>query len=357
MRSQFNLPLLPKQKTEGGFLIAAKDEGDAYGQFLQAGPFEHKAFVLWEPYVSKALQDRPGARILVDSSKFKGYIVDVLVAQRSWLHDHPEEAKAVVQSYLEVLHVQQQSPAGMAGLVLSDAVNKLNEKLTSDEAAKIAKGIWWKNTMENYGHFGVLPEGQANGLQPLSEMIHNITVVLDRTKQENEAPPGVARPDKLYDDVVLRPLYEQKFQTGESIRDEGVAGKSGAVASWSDLQPVGLFQAEPIVFQKNGAEISTFEDRSDVNVAGQAVNVPTKLLKVADDMRHWPQYYLQVEGYVPGPDNKENRDLAEKRANIVRNYLIQVLGTEQTDRIRAVGKEPNPENRSDVDFVMLQPKQ
>ena len=75
---------------------------------------EHKAFVLWEPFVSKALQERPEARVLVDSSQFKGYIVDVLVAQQKWLRDHPAEARVVVQSYLEVLHARQQSADGMA---------------------------------------------------------------------------------------------------------------------------------------------------------------------------------------------------------------------------------------------------
>jgi outer membrane protein OmpA-like peptidoglycan-associated protein len=352
VRSQFSLPLLPRNKkeSEGGYLIAAADEDAAYGQFLQAQPFEHKAFVLWEPYVSKALQERPGTRILVDSSKFKGYIVDVLVAQRSWLHDHAAEAKTVVRSYLEVLHAQQQSSAGMAGLVLSDAVDKLNEKLTADEAAKIAQGIWWKNTMENYGCFGILPSDQAKGLQPLAEMIHNITVVLDQTKQDDEAPPGVARPDKLYDDVVLRPLYEQaRFQTNESIREEGVVGKLGAGVSWADLQPVGLFQSDPIEFQKNGAEISTFEDWVD--------GVPTKLLKVADNMRQWPRYYVQIEGNIRANDTPENQQLAQARADLVKKELVKALGkdaqgNDQDYRIRAVGNKPS--DRNDVDFVMLQ---
>ena len=38
----------------------------------------------------------------------------------------------------------------MAQLVQSDSVGKLNEKMTADAAANVAKGVWWKNTLENY---------------------------------------------------------------------------------------------------------------------------------------------------------------------------------------------------------------
>ena len=71
-------------------MIPAKGDkiDDVYKQFLAAPPSEPTAFVLWEPFVSKRLLERPEARVLVDSSQFKGYIVDVLVAQQKWLHDH-----------------------------------------------------------------------------------------------------------------------------------------------------------------------------------------------------------------------------------------------------------------------------
>ena len=121
--------------------------------------------------------------------------------------------------------------------------------------------------MEKYAgelrDFGILTPDQSKGLERVDDMIRNITVVLDQTKQPGEPSPGVARPDKLYDDSVLRALYAQRpaFQIGqETIRDEKVVFQPLSNEQWDDLQPVGLFKAEPIVFKKNGAEFSDFDD-------------------------------------------------------------------------------------------------
>ena len=342
VRSQFKLPKLPILKSD--YLIPAKDAdiNDVYEKFLSAAPTEHKAFVLWEPYVSLALK-RKGVQVLVDSSQFKGYIVDVLAVQTAWLRDHPADAQAVVQTYLEQLHGLQQTNGAMAALVLSDAHLVGENKVGPDEAATMVGKIWWKNTMENYAQMAVLPAtNAASGLQTMDEMIHNITTVLDQTKQPGEPSPGVARPDKLYDNSVLQALYSQRpaFMIGqETIRVEAAAPLLSD-SDWSKLRRVGLFQADPILFQKNGAEFSTFDD------------APTKLAAVAEKMHQWPQYYLQVEGNIAAHDTEMNQKLAEKRANLVKEELIKALGKDQDYRIRAVGNTPS--DRNDVDFVMLQ---
>jgi hypothetical protein len=341
VRSQFKLPDLPTLKKD--FLIAAKEAqiDDVYEKFQTAKPFEHKAFVLWEPFVSKALKERPEARVLFDSSKVKGYIVDVLVMQRKWLGDHPAEAKAVVQSYLEILHAQQQSAGGMAPLVLSDAHDKLGEKLTDDEAASIAKGIWWKNTLENYGHFGILSKDNAKALQPLEEMIRNITAVLNQTRQPLEPEVGVTRPEKLYNDSLLRGLYEQKpsFMIGKETIYVEPAAAALSDADWARLQRVGLFKEDPIQFRRASADFS------------DATDAQSTLADVADKLRRFPQYYLQVEGNTLGDDNEVNRQLVKDRANAVKKALVESQGVD-AQRIRAVGNKPG--QGKEVDFVMLQ---
>jgi len=49
-----------------------------YEQYRASKPTDKKVFVLWEPYVSKIVENGD-YRVVIDSSKFKGYIVDVLV--------------------------------------------------------------------------------------------------------------------------------------------------------------------------------------------------------------------------------------------------------------------------------------
>src|SRR5262249_10191147 len=154
-----------------------KGAEDVYQMFLRAKPTEKKAFVLWEPYVSLALKEkkREGAQVLIDSSQFKGFIVDVLVVQREYLRDNRKNVELVVSSYLDVLHDQMRS-GGMAKMVLDDAKIIGEEKINTPEIAdQVAKGIWWKNTVENYSHFGI--DTSAGNLQPVSEMVNRITTV------------------------------------------------------------------------------------------------------------------------------------------------------------------------------------
>ena len=71
--AHFNLPDLPENWAQGA------DGPQAVLRAAQeAGSTDKRAFVLWEPYVARAVNDH-GHRILLDSSKLEGYIVDVLV--------------------------------------------------------------------------------------------------------------------------------------------------------------------------------------------------------------------------------------------------------------------------------------
>ena len=65
--------------------IPAENAADVYRRFKAADPQQPLGFVLWEPYVSKIIAETPEAHILVDSSQFRGYIVDCLVVNREYL--------------------------------------------------------------------------------------------------------------------------------------------------------------------------------------------------------------------------------------------------------------------------------
>src|SRR5262245_9203665 len=111
VRAKFNLPNLPADKKR--YLIEKKNPDDVYSTFLNAKPTDKTAYVLWEPYVSMALEEKKnaGAHLLFDSSKFSGYIVDVLVVQREYLAQHQDRVLAVVQAYLETFHEFNQKSA------------------------------------------------------------------------------------------------------------------------------------------------------------------------------------------------------------------------------------------------------
>ncbi|MCI0540519.1 MAG: ABC transporter substrate-binding protein, partial [Verrucomicrobiales bacterium] len=122
--ANFHLPNLPEQ-----WKVDADGAGAVFKTFSAANRSEKKAFVLWEPYVSKALE-QSGAKVLIDSSKLKGMIVDVLVVQRQFLRDHPEAVKTVVEAYARTAFAYARQPDGLLKLVKDDAQKTGAESLT-----------------------------------------------------------------------------------------------------------------------------------------------------------------------------------------------------------------------------------
>ena len=81
--AHFNLPDLAET-----WWVHADGAAEVYRLFKAAPKTEKRAYALWEPYVSKALAE-PDAHVLLDSSRLKGHIVDVLVARRGFLKEQP----------------------------------------------------------------------------------------------------------------------------------------------------------------------------------------------------------------------------------------------------------------------------
>src|SRR5262249_52274303 len=158
----------------------ANDAEDVYKRFKEADPKDPKAFVLWEPFVSKLLKENPQAHILIDSSRFRGYIVDVLVVEKKFLEKNREDVEAIVQAYYEAAAIHMRSPQDMAKLVQADAQRLADEKklsgpLTAKEAEQVVRGISWKTMPENYAHFGLTSSSPGADVQPLEEMVKNIS--------------------------------------------------------------------------------------------------------------------------------------------------------------------------------------
>jgi hypothetical protein len=323
----FRLPSLPAD-----CWVAGDGAAGVYQQFIQAQPSEPKAFVLWEPYVSKALEN-PGAHVLMDSSRFRGYIVDVLVAERNFLkNDSAGIVSNVVKAYQTAVWKHQRTESGMVKLVSQDA-EAAGEPLAPAQAQKLVQGIWWKNTQENFEHFGLRLAGDTQarpeGLQPLDEMIRKITKVLVDTKANAEDPTG-GHPERLYYDKILGPLLTNRWHPSalSGVGDDAIRSQGGArplsEAEWGRLAPVGHLSTEAIVFRRAGAELLP---------SGEAT-----LDKLIDTLRSWPHYYLIVRGHARMEGDAEaNKRLADERAKAVAAHLAQHGIAEH--RVRAFGAE------------------
>jgi ABC-type nitrate/sulfonate/bicarbonate transport system substrate-binding protein/outer membrane protein OmpA-like peptidoglycan-associated protein len=332
--AHFSLPSLPEK-----WRIEADGAGKVYKEFRAARKTEKYAYVMWEPYVSKALED-PGAHILIDSSKLKGYIVDVLVAERKFLNEQPQAVSQIVEAYLRAAYSYTSQQDKLLTLVSEDAKKYGEGDLKPADTQKVAGGILWKNTVENYAHFGLLPQAEMGGLQHIEDIITNIADVLVKTGALREDPLG-GKANTIYYDRVLRELKTQNFHPGKKLDlipgvgpepgDLGTIREAAALPAltedqWNRLAPVGELRIPPVSFGRGTADINVKSRRDLEDLVRQ--------------IRSFPQYYLVVTGNVRAEGDVEaNRQLARDRAQAVAQALT-ALGL-HPNRIRAVAAEPS----------------
>ena len=321
--SNFQLPQLP---TDG--FINADGAEDVYKRF-QADRDGKRAYVLWEPFVSKALEE-PDAHVLMDSSRFRGYIVDVLVVQRDFLLSNESAVDSLVEAYLRTLY--ESGVSGMSRLVSDDA-SATGQPVSDKQAKTLTDKIWWKNTSENYAHFGIVKEsGSSSAVQHLDRMIGNIVNVLQRTGAISSDPTN-GNPGSIYYDAVLRRLHSANFHPAivanageEKIRSEIKLPKLSE-QQWAKLVAVGELQVDRLVFSRGTARLT---NQSKLT-----------LESLVNTLRSWPQYYLAVTGRARQEgDADANRALAEQRAATAVKYLVD--NGIVPHRIRATAAEPSP---------------
>ena len=280
---------------------------------------DKKAFVLWEPFVSRAVEEY-GHQILLDTSKLEGYIVDVLVAQRTFLRDRPEQVSALVEAYLRSAFTHAQKAAGMTKLVQADSKRTGGDPLTSSQADQVVQGIQWKNTLENYAHFGLTSD---TGLPHLEDMIMNIVDVLVKTGSVPSDPLN-GQYHTLFYQKTLADLKSNGFHPGRTINvlngldselESVESVRSSAEASgisdtqWQQLRPVGELRIKPLVFVRGSARISLTSKRD--------------LQTIAKQLKTFPEFYLRLIGQTRAEgDPDANRRLASQRADAVAELLL-----------------------------------
>lgn len=300
--------MLPALASED-WLVNAKSADDVLERMKKANKNDPTVYILWEPALSKALA-LPDVISIYDTSKLSGIIVDVLVVNRKFLIDQPKVVRAVEESYFRALHFHQNATGGMAKLVLDDA--KLNgDILTEEQAKKIANGIQWKNTMENYAQMGLLSAVDLHGLPTMREMIASISQFLLKTGKLKSNPTD-GHEQTLYYDGTLRAMQQANFHPGQA-QDEIVRGVANLPAltddEWKTLITVGDMDARAISFARG---------KADIEIQG------TRDVKdVANRLKAWPTYYLTVIGHARNDgDPAANLELAKARSKSVVDELV-----------------------------------
>lgn len=341
--AHFSLLSLPEK-----WWIEADGAEDVYKKLKSTSKREKKAFVLWEPYVSMALKD-PDVHVLLGSDKVKGHIVDVLVVNRKFLDKHPEQVRAVVESYMRAQYSYTKRSNGMTDLVLKDA-KLTGTAMTNIEARYTVNGIEWKNTVENYAYFGIK---DVKGVPTMEDVINNITSVLVKTGALPKNPVE-GRTHTLFYDGIFKGLDADNFHPGKRLEvvkgigptpdDLDHARTAAALPpltdeQWGTLTVVGNMRIEPLVFGRGNARISSGSER--------------ELDDLAKRIRSWPQYYIRIVGHARAEGDKDaNLKLSKKRAEAARDYLVELGISENRLRAEAATVQKKGGAGQSVSFVV-----
>ena len=313
--AHFSLPNLSDK-----WLSAEEGSSNVLKDLKRSNPSDKKAFIMWEPHVAKALKES-GYKVLLDSSQLKGYIVDVLVAERSFLKDNPSLIETITEGYFRALFHYQNETDGIQKLITQDANLLDSENLDSQLANAVADGIQWKNTVDNYAHFGIEQQSTAMSQTYLEDIIGNIMGVLIKTKSIPSDPLN-GQYHTLYYDQVMRSLQSSQFHPGQDlnlIKDlqakVETPGSSKAIAAtplndnqWESLMPVGELQVNAIGFVRGSSNVSRSSQR--------------EIATLAKRLQSFPNFYLEVTGQTRAEGNADaNKQLAKARAEAVASLL------------------------------------
>ncbi len=293
-------------------------------RYKKADPTTNDVYVVWEPFVSQMLKN-DALHVLTDSSKFTGYIVDTLVVNRDFLLKQEPVVEAVLESYFTTLFSYRDATK-LSKLMLDDAkLTKLT--IEPDQAAKMVQGIQWKNTQENFAHFGLRP-GAIIHIENILDRIARVLVSTGAIDRE----PVDGKWNRLYFDRPMKQIMSRNFYPGvqsEVIREE-LALKELTEKQWTELASVGTLNVPELVFSRGS---STLTDRSQLI-----------LKELVERLQAWPQYYLMIRGNASNlGDVEANKELAAKRALGALQYLESAGIPKQ--RIRTIPGDITGETR------------
>jgi outer membrane protein OmpA-like peptidoglycan-associated protein len=267
--------------------------------YRKSTPSTNDVFVTWEPYVAQLLENDQ-LHVLVDSSKFTGYIVDTLVVSRDFLLKQQNVVQQILDSYFRSMNTFRETTQ-LKDLVLTDA-KRTNTKLTDAQAERLLKGIHWKNTQENYAHFGL----RAEKVVHIEDMLARIAGVLKASGALANDPTS-GQYSRLFYDRALASLQASNFLPDEMIRQDRQLVEL-TDDQWNSLVPVGTLSVPELVFARGTANLSDVSRRI--------------LDELAEKLRSWPAFYLKVEGNAASGGNPQaNLALAARRAEATVEYL------------------------------------
>lgn len=297
--------------------------------FELAKKHQGKAFAMWEPDVTRAVNEIPGIKVVYDSSKFNGYIEDVFVFRRDYVANHRSDCVNFFMAYFSAMRTYKSSNVNHARLI------KEMQDMTGckeDLVEAMVKKIDFHDLQSNYARqFGLAPERKVDGIANCISACINVMV---RTKELDKEP--VSDPKEIIDTSIIKEVHENMLADIGNADAAPHELRELTDDEWKGLQEIGTLRVDPIDF---------LQGESDLDADSQKqIDEYAKLLT-----NNYPDARIVVKGHT-GPsvdgDDTENIKLSQARADAVVQRLTSehasvdgktTIPAISTNRIRAVG--------------------
>lgn len=201
----------------------------------------------------------------------------------------------------------------------------------------MVKCIQFKNTQENYAHFGLV---QGHNLQNIEVMISEIIDLQLRSKSIESNPAEMIQGSNLnpwYYPGVLISLQKDDFRPGKEEIQQDTVLPSLSPEEWKSLKPVGSLQVPKLVFRRGSSTLSSASEKI--------------LEDLVVKLNKWTVYYLIIKGNSASDgDIEANRRLAEGRANSAKDWLV----SHGINTNRILVDEIKPNGSTTVNFILAE---
>lgn len=285
-------------------------------------------FVMWEPDLSRSLQQNPNLTYVWGSDKFAGYIVDYFVVNKNILANRKNDVIRYFKAYFRSLEYYRRN----APQRTSDMARWANLDAKTVEMIVNSRKIDWLDLHDNLqSQFGISTrDSQLIAQEGVIDTILSCTEVLTDIGRINASV--ASDPYRLVSSSILEALRDTApRELGKDLRND-IDFSPLSPSAWKNLKELATLQVRPIRFRFQG----TFDTG-----APEEVDKLAHLLAV-----NYPNHRVIIRGHTGGKDSPEKQKLSILRAQTVADRLIQKHNFDK-DRllIQGMGSASPPQPR------------
>lgn len=293
------------------------DGSEAALKKLQKG--EANVAVLWEPDVSRALQDSKFIK-LIGTDETDKLIVDILLVDRQFSQQNSAVVEVFLKTYFDTLKFYIES----ADELLDDL--KKETRLKEPQIEAMLKGVSWAGLGDNGLDWFGATQNTPGASDSLVDGINTAIEVLVDNGDFRANPLPSSDPYRIISSQYVSALHSQRggaqaaVAGGDSLSADFPPLEQSA---WRKLKKVGTLKTEAVSFRRGTNSLDVDGIRSADDIAGK--------------IRRYPKFRIIIEGHTSlSGDPQANLELSADRARAVANHLVQNFDVDP-DRVRAVG--------------------